>query len=599
MTLVSIVGDHDLLQHLDQMDRMDGGILRLLGAYDNGPLKLPIYPDGVLVHASDDAQMVNVFGEDGEEMPHRYWLRKRDGAVIKSNLPRGDFASDLVFAGSLISDEDGREIFYFYTRSRQIIYRQIGSGSSAGQARVVAFPENFAGLSNMFNVGGELFVSTQGGCVLRLTAAGVFFLEAVNSGWFNLPHQSPWWQDLQLFADANRAATVSVLDVKDLYGAIVPVWYHSGNFVISSLHGKQLQLFGVHKRDSGGMEAWVCHWDNPQSANLYTQPLLRSDELGSVFSSDGKLIAPYQIPEAQPILGGYHITAVAPVSDGLQVTTSDGVILVLGTGSLNLVAVNTNWQEANRNQLDYAMELLAKTWSHSEVVILQGPAEAPAAWYNIAERQVLRARGVTWASNPVWLGMSPHHGVGLIHLQSNGDLYRVRVGGGRIIGSYKLAQRYGKTLVLSHPNGSGVLFPMPVGAEFAMVAASNGGHHYSINQGIWDHYKALVIDDQGTSQAPLEVNLVPEISEDFLTTNVDGDCVLLDTSNGKSLTICKAFGTDQGLDNTYINTTKAVVTMRDIERAQIFMGNLLQTPTIPGVTLGYVAYYNRFGANWV
>lgn len=103
MTLISVVGDHDLLLRLSGTFQM-GPILPYLNSYNNGVPKPPLYIEDEKVYATDDAAIISVFGEDKELPPQRYWLRKRDGAVIKLNLQQ-TVPADTVFAGSLMSDD--------------------------------------------------------------------------------------------------------------------------------------------------------------------------------------------------------------------------------------------------------------------------------------------------------------------------------------------------------------------------------------------------------------------------------------------------------------------------------------------------------------
>lgn len=97
----------------------------------------------------------------------------------------------------------------------------------------------------MFNTNGELFVSTEGGYILRLTSSGVFFLEAVNEQWL-VKHGGPkWWVDLESTARKNGVTTATVLGVKNPSGVFVPIWYHNSNLVlVSDVLRQKTAIFG-------------------------------------------------------------------------------------------------------------------------------------------------------------------------------------------------------------------------------------------------------------------------------------------------------------------------------------------------------------------
>lgn len=190
--------------------------------------------------------------------------------------------------------------------------------------------------------------------------------------------------------------------------------------------------------------------------------------------------------------------------------------------------------------------------------------------------------------------MSAGNTAGLVHLQTDGTVYRITTNGGQIISTYDCIQRHGKTLVLAHPKSSPITIPMPVSAEFAMVAPSCSGNTYTINQDTWDHYRTITIDNAGTRQAPVRVSLEPANHVNFWARNVDSDLVLFDPSNGKSLTIRGAFGGDRDLDGLFINVHSTNITVRDFQKAQTFLANHLGVNTIPDVTFSFAIYYLDF-----
>lgn len=280
----------------------------------------------------------------------------------------------------------------------------------------------------------------------------------------------------------------------------------------------------------------MCDWETPQSGHLYLQPLIRNDNLRELFEENGwTCCEPDRIPVAEPMLGDHRVRSFAVVKDGVQITTVDGLVLVLGEGgSINLVAVNEDWQLAHRDNLVSSMSLLLETWLHSEVVIFHGPPTAIAAWYHVTRQEVLHVDPVTWAANSVWLGMTPVAGVGLVSLLSSGDMYRASVRGGTKIGSYTLATQCGKTLILNHPRDNIINL---VGADAIYLTTETTKNTYVISDRVWAKYRTIVIDNPGEKDAPVIVKFaLPDVAG-FMASNVHGDLVLLDMVNGNTLTV--------------------------------------------------------------
>lgn len=570
------------IQYLDQKT-----LLSLMAVMYNDFPKLPDALGGPLVHAQHDAELIAVYGPDDNNAFRRFWLRKKDNAVIRANLPDHLLPEELVFPGSLISTESGNEVFFFYFKDHPDIYRQTGPGAGAPEAEVVRVPAAFGTLVNIFNADGELFVSTSDGYILRLTAAGMFFLEGISRPWFE-KHSTPLWTyALAQIAEEAAATTVTVLGVQD-GDAHVPAWYHQGRTVIAStaLRGKKLQLMGLD--GSGG--AWLCDWETPQSGQLYSQRLIRSDDLRELFEPSGwSCCAPERIPAAEPVLGDYRVRSFAIVKDGLQITTVDGIVLVLGQGGLiNLVAVNEDWQVAHRDLLVSSMSRLLETWLHSEVVIFYGIPTAIAAWYHVTRQEVIHVNPITWAENPVWIGMTPVAGVGLVFVQSSGDIYRASVRGGTKIGSYTLATWCGKTLLLSHPKDYLINIPLLVDADAVILTAETTGNTYIISQGVWTKYRTIVIDNPGTQVAPVLVKFTVPNADGFMASNVDGDLVLLDMANGHSLTIKRALVEEMEHNGILIDTGVGLVSTEEIRNAQRGTQSFLEVATVPDITLAYV-----------
>lgn len=134
MCLVTIVGYTSMIPGLAEMQHLDQDtLLSPMAVMYNDAAQLPNSLGGTLVRAQHDAELITVYGPDEFGVFNRFWLRKKDNAVIRAILHDNPIPEDLVFPGSLISTETGKEVF-FYFKGHPDIYRQTGPGAGSAQA---------------------------------------------------------------------------------------------------------------------------------------------------------------------------------------------------------------------------------------------------------------------------------------------------------------------------------------------------------------------------------------------------------------------------------------------------------------------------------
>lgn len=585
MTLISIVGDFSLVNSLATLDHFPSSTL-LFNFWADVESPIPGPAGAQDVGAKLDANLVAVFGEDNDGIPRSYWVRTKDGLVIKPNFTP---ASDIVFAGSVPGLNGGLEEFYFYSLKEQTVTFQKGSGMNATQAQTVTFPTEFSKLVNMVYFDGRMFALSDTGFVLRLTSSGMFTLEAVNQTWIASlrSNSEPWWSTLQTIAETHGAITVPVLGLTDSNTkASVPVWYFHGKFVVVSstvLNGKQIQIPGL---TPSGSSAWVTYSENDGLGHLYTQPLVSNDNLHTIFSPSSPTVDLSGVAVAQ-LLSPFKDSPfknVVMTDSGLQYTADDGRIFIVGeTTTTLLYGVDQSWQAANSSTLEATLAQMAEqSGDHGEVFVLQGAPSDPPAWYSISLGKVVRPvnDGTTWADQPLWLGVNVDGTMGYFFvagqsLVDEGSICGVILSNGTTarISGISLAKRFKDVLLIELTPESAFEYLPPIwSVRDVMVSQNTGGlMTLTIPQASWDYYESIVLQDKNLNgtQGPDILFLNVANPGALLTKKIDEDLVVIDISNGHSLTIRKAFGADSAYSNVAVRTSLAVdVTVQTMASAQ-------------------------------
>ena len=627
MTLVSIIGDSSLLRRLSSLDHIGSPLDQFIASYamqetkadESAPTPGPT--GGSDTRASIDAKLTAVLGKDDGGTARCFWIRTGDGAVITPNFSP---TPDIVYAGSTPSTSAGPEEFYFYSIQQQTITFQAGTGTKAGQPQTVNFPADFAKLANVLSSDGRMFAISDSGFVLRITQGGIFFLEAVNQTWItnqkNSTDHLPWWTKLQTLADGHNATTVAVLGLtatgststSDTPSPAIPVWYVDGKFVIvvsPSLDNKQLDVLGLSKGPVGDV-AWVAYKDVDGSGHLYAQPLA-TGEVTSLFSPTDATVNLATVSPAQLLasMQSMPFKDATMTEDGLQYTSMDGRIFIIADmQTVTLLGVDKTWQATNAGNLEAALATLVTQsgWNHGEVLALQGDPSAPPAWYHIALGKVIRPTNVpvTWADQPVWIGVyadatiawffvpgKSTAGVGVAYI----TVLDSSSGQSMPVDGLLFAKRVDDILILAPTAGAGYDYLPPFwGVRTAMILQYVGGlMGYSIPQASWDYYESIVVQDNNTSIMPQPdvVYLEATNPDVLLAKKIGEDLVVVDTSNGHSLTIRKAFGTNSAYAKVAISTSLATdVTVYSMTHAQQWLQQLTGSSTLSDVTLQTITY---------
>ncbi|KAJ3918221.1 TcdA/TcdB pore forming domain-containing protein [Lentinula edodes] len=606
MRLVSIVGNSDLLLLLNRLAKWNLSNDNLLAAYIDTDNPSPPSPPtdslpGATIKAEIDSHMISVFGQADDGVAYRFWIRFADGAIIKPGFTP---PADLVLAGFITPPLGNAEEFCFFSLAEQRITIQTNTPTQT--VTPVTIPSEYGKLANVFCVNNELFAITVMGYVLRLTSQGELFLEAVNRQWFTQfqgsgEHNEPWWTVLKSFAESHGSTTVSILGLHSVDHGAVPAWFCNGRIVITSPHlrGQQLQIAGL---TNGGGEAWLCHWKTEESGQLFSQPLIPNDKLATVLSPTTPDVISDQIPEGTRVLEAYPFKTVLMTNNGLQYSTTDGVIfIIMDRDTITLYGVDKSWQESHLENLEADLGELAKQWRHGEVVVMQGlvPTTTP-AWYLVPAGKiaVVTNNSITWGDNPLWLGTDLNGTTGYFYVVSRGAIYSIGVGEPPRLQQYvSMTVRFNDLLVLIPRPGEFCASIALWNVRYSMLSQRGGTDNtlYFLQQPSWAYYNANVVEWKGPGTVQIQVMF--EDAGALLAKKIGEDLVIFDVAaDTRSLTMRKAFqGADTGYGKFNVNFAAAGlgfgITPAVVQGAQVWLQDTAKLDYLPDVTVKTIGYY--------
>lgn len=581
MELVGVVGDESLLQLSARTGQHGDTLKTLLKGYETQTTErdTPVYSLGAPQLAPTLAELITVFGLDNAKVPHRYWVRSRDGVVIKPNLappagqaPSADGAgqvqsawkipADLVLAGSQ-AQPAGQEVFYFYSKAQQVLFRQEGPGQAvldAGQPSALRLTT--PPLANVLNLNGHLLAVTQDGRMARIEASGRLSYEAVNEHW--LKGRGSWWKDLAEVAGSN--ATLAVFGVKAADGKrALPAWYHNAQVVVASaaLQDKPLQFLGF---DSASGSARLFE---PESGKLYLQPPLTLPALAAAFGKDEVLEASAQLPAAIDWMPKLQLRSAVQVDAGLRLTTVQGeVLLRSNNGDVQLVAVDKGWQQAHLGNLPQALATLAGQWGAKGVLTLQDGASR--GWFDIASGQMFASNGIA-GSDLRFIGVAagmPHSAY--VYSPTEQALYQVKNGKAPQLGHYANVERIGSSLLLQGASGNArqddLAPPLLAGVDSVVLHGGAGDDTYRLTPAMWAHYRTVVIDNDDPGLALDRVILPVADGKQLLVSRQGEDVQLTDTRNGTALVLRQVLGNQAAAHGHLLIELKGDSSMLSVEQ---------------------------------
>lgn len=549
--LAGVTGNAMMLQRLARSDQQVGVLEELLDIYKNQGIKreTPTLTMGGKLARRVDAELITVFGKDAAGVSHRYWIRRKDGKLIKPNLalPAGQtlqsewhgkphsawpIPEDLVLAGSMVN-ATGTEVFYFYSKEQKVVFRQEGFGQKVLDADYPsALRLNIPVLANLIHLNGSLVAVTEDGRVANLDANGELHYGAVNEHW--LKRRAHWWQDLASVADENTP--LAVFGVKDTDGiGALAVWYQKGQVVIApeSLKGKNLQFLGFDADGSGRIF-------EPESGKFYLQPAMTERTLADAFGSGYKLDATMRLPVAKMLFPETPIKSVSQVADGLRILTMQGELLQrTNNGLVQLLGVNAEWQQNNQSRLVPALSALAARW-HAQGVISLLDKEEGLGWYDISSGSVFSGQGIPASDTLNFVGVSEDKTTAFVFSATTQTLYKVDRKRAKSLGHFTDVKRIGSTLLIQGElNGVSLVID---GVDNLVLHGGSGDDTYRMDWDMWQHYSKVVIDNEDPEQSWDRVILPQGRPNELFISRHNEDLQLRDSVAETSLVIRQVFG---------------------------------------------------------
>lgn len=553
MELVSAVGDDELLQLSANRDRHGDALKTILRGYESNSTQreTSVYTLGARLIQPTSAELVTLFGTDAAGVAHRYWIRTSDGTLIKPNLaapkeqtlyfkeyaPRSawQIPADLVLAGS-ISRPAGTEVFFFYSKEQNALFRQEGPGQAILDANhPTALRINTPPLANVVNLNGSLLAITEDGRVAQLDALGQLNYEAVNEHW--LKGRTHWWQDLA--SVTNGGATLAVFGVKGTDGkSVLPVWYHNGKVVVASatLQDKSLQFLGF---EADGTSARLFA---PESGKLYHQPAMTTNALATAFSSDLVLHASAQLPVASELTPELSLKAAQQVDAGIRLITVKGEILVrANNGELRLIGVDKDWHQNNAANLSQALTELAAQWHAKGVLTLQNNNMQD--WFDVGSGQVFSGNGIPVSGNLRFLGINAKNKAAYVYNQMTQELYQSDSSGVKVLNKSIGIERIKSSLLLQGGEASDNLtLPLIDGVDSLVLYGGANHDTYRFSKEMWTHYRTVIIDNNDPRQSLDRLILPIANLKSVLVNRHDDDLMLTDSGTGTALVVRQVFG---------------------------------------------------------
>ncbi|MCG9529044.1 hypothetical protein MCM45_21175, partial [Providencia rettgeri] len=208
------------------------------------------------------ADIIQISGIDKNNNIYHYWLREKDGVIIRPTVTSYKLAldskelfepKDLIFVGFLLNN-NGQEVFFFYSYKEKLIYRQVGENPNFFQIEKQGVKEiNIEDIESVIFSQSKILITNNNGIVSQVNAQGNIQPVALNKKWFDL-HPTRWWEEFGKL-ESNQGV-YALLGLKMSHNqAIIPAWYENKSIVIayqlSSLN--TLQYLGIDEYRSAAI----------------------------------------------------------------------------------------------------------------------------------------------------------------------------------------------------------------------------------------------------------------------------------------------------------------------------------------------------------
>ncbi|WP_438336210.1 TcdA/TcdB pore-forming domain-containing protein [Providencia hangzhouensis] len=283
------------------------------------------------------ADIIQISGIDKNNNIYHYWLRERDGVIIKPNVASYNLAldnkelfepKDLMFVGFLLNN-DGKEVFFFYSHKEKLIYRQVGENPNFFQIEKQEIKRIEAeNIESVIFSQSKILIISNNGIVSQINAQGNIQPVALNQKWFD-SHSTRWWEDFGQLESNQGVYALLGLKMSDNQ-AIIPAWYENKSIVIAyQLSSKNtLQYLGIDEYRSAAI---IFDMENKK---LYWQPIVNEAALVKAFDKNN-LKNTLSLPSMYEIYPNIKFDTVKKLKNGLLMYTTNDEILYYSKGENN------------------------------------------------------------------------------------------------------------------------------------------------------------------------------------------------------------------------------------------------------------------------
>lgn len=224
----------------------------------------------------------------------------------------------------VLNDESNNEVFYFYSKNNEAIYRQEihSNDPELLQASCIEIPN----LKNIFLWEKNILILKENGVICKIKPDGYIDIIAVNESWFSL-HPN-WWDSLN--SEFIESSIITLYGIKSNNGKdMIPAWYANGKVIISSelSSTNKLKVLGMSESNA----ELIVYDTNTQK--LYSQKFSTEDELAIAFGQSHQITDSSVLPSITELYPNTKIKEIKKIASGILLITQDDKYIYHGISS--------------------------------------------------------------------------------------------------------------------------------------------------------------------------------------------------------------------------------------------------------------------------
>ncbi|MEZ4829083.1 MAG: TcdA/TcdB pore-forming domain-containing protein [Bacteroidia bacterium] len=487
---------------------------------------------------------ITVESRDGSNNIQRIWYRNADYQIIAFNFTDATVNDVMLLNWQKIEGQED-EIFFFYSRQQQTLYRQ--TGPATGDNSVTSKPAIALPISHLAKIvrdGNFMLAFTTDGLVFQIDIDGNKNLIGVNQTW--LKNHPMWWDQLPALVEENTDSlpSVSLLGLTDPAGKTLAAWFDLGyaQVVISpeAYVDAQLTYLGIAEQVQG---AWF--W-NANKGQIYWQPISTFDKLQAAFGTGIQLKAGVLQPATQ-FLPNLKIQQARITGGRLVVQTREGLQLAVDDkGQANILSVNESWVNTHNATLLADMDALTTQYEHREVIglVKQQPDGnlLTYSWYFISGKKQITPSDAD-KKGLQYLGSNQQSGAFYFVDPQNHQLLNFQSQLLSPILSYFQIHRFDNVLFISAAKNQPVEI-LPLADNCDEISFSGGmatdDFSITIDPNAWVHFQAVHVSCNEQLNVKTSVHLTFGSAANLQLIPIQNDILLLDKSTSKKIILSAA-----------------------------------------------------------